>query len=274
MGVVAERPGDLGPDLRVGMRGVRRERLTQRRVLEARRELHDAGQRGLVQTAQQMQEMLHDGLPRFLQHAGVIRLHRRSQMGELLESRPHQHRALHALQGRDGGKLDRRMPVPQQPQHPADVARRRRDGQEPRALQALPPADRAVVGPHHARPPLLLQGAGQLLPPFGGDAGGPGDQRLDREGHRQPAQALQHLRGPGLTQGPALEHGVDEHALRVDPDTAPLPDPAVQNDEDDEGDEQRGLHRHQDDEELAARHLPTQRRIFSSATRKLMGFTR
>ena len=60
----------------------------------------------------------------------------------------------------------------------------------------------------------------------------------------------------------------------MDPDTAPLPDPAVQNDEDDEGDEQRGLHRHHDGEELAARHLPTQRRIFSSATRKLMGFTR
>jgi hypothetical protein len=54
---------------------------------------------------------------------------------------------------------------------------------------------------------------------------------------------------------------------------APQPEPTIQNDEDDEGCEEHALNQRDDEEKLAARHLPTQRRIFSSATRKLMGFT-
>ena len=59
----------------------------------------------------------------------------------------------------------------------------------------------------------------------------------------------------------------------MDPGLAAQTDPAIQNDEGDEREEQRALRDGDDQEELPARHLPTQRLIFSRATRRLIGFT-
>ncbi len=62
-------------------------------------------------------------------------------------------------------------------------------------------------------------------------------------------------------------------AARIEPRTAPQSEPAVEDNEDDESPEQQPLHDRHDDEEMAGAHRPTQRRIFSSATRRLIGLT-
>jgi len=119
----------------------------------------------------------------------------------------------------------------------------------------------------------MLQRAGQLLPPLPGHAGGPGDEPVDGEWHRQARQRVRHLDRSHLPQRPASHHVVELHAPRLQLGAAPQPEPAVQDDQDDERDEQHALRQGDDQQELAAGHLPTQRLIFSSATRKLIGFT-
>jgi len=95
-----------------------------------------------------------------------------------------------------------------------------------------------------------------------------------RHRDRQARQRPQHLDGGRLPERPPLHQPVELDPPRVDLCAAAHPHPAIQNDENDQGDEQRALRDGDDEQELTARHLPTQRLIFSRATRRLIGFTR
>src|SRR5207244_12360673 len=123
-------------------------------------------------------------------------------------------------------------------------------------------------------PTLALEPSRQLLPAVAPDAGGPGDERVDRDRDRQARHCPQHLVGARLPERPPLHQRVELDSQRVDSRTAPHPYPAIQNDENDQADEQHALGDGDDEKELTARHLPTQRLIFSRATRRLIGFTR
>ena len=61
---------------------------------------------------------------------------------------------------------------------------------------------------------------------------------------------------------------------RVELGAPAQPDPPIQDDEDHQRHEEHALGDGDDEEKPVARHLPTQRLIFSSATRRLIGFTR
>ncbi len=274
MGKPAQRAGHLRTHFRIGVRAERGERLAQRRLLQPPREFDEARQPGIVQPAEQLLQVPQHGGPRPPEHAGVVGLDRGPQERQLLERRRHEDGAPQALERRGGGELDGGMRVAQQPQHPADVVGRRGDRQKARALEPLPPARRAIVGPHDPRPPLVLERPRQLLPRPARHPGGPVDERLDRERHGQTRQCAQHLVGGGPPQRPALHHRVELEPARVHLRAAPQADPPIQDDQDHQGDEQHPLGGGGDEQKIATRHLPTQRLIFSSATRRLIGFTR
>src|SRR5207302_4560508 len=137
----------------------------------------------------------------------------------------------------------------------------------------LPPPGGATVPAQDPRPPAVLQLAGQFPPTLTGDARGPGHERVDDERHWKQTERVCHRSRVGLAQHPTLHHRIELDPSRVDLGTPAQPYPAVENDEGDQGKEQRTLCDGDDDEEMTARHLPTQRLIFSRATRRLIGFT-
>src|SRR2546426_5772675 len=154
---------------RVEVRGERREALAQRRFLQPARELDDPGKPGVVQSPEQELQVPHHGGARPLEHARVVSLHRRSEERQLLERRGDEKLAIHPLERRGRGDLDRGMRVAQQAQHAAHVARRRDDGEKPGGIEPLPPPRRPAAGAHQPRPPLVFQPARQLLPPLAQD---------------------------------------------------------------------------------------------------------
>ncbi len=120
----------------------------------------------------------------------------------------------------------------------------------------------------------MLERLRQRLPPLTRYASGPRDEGVDGERNGQLRQRSEDVGSAGLAQRPALHHAVERDPAGMQLRAPAQPDPAIQDDEDDQGDEQHALNRGDDDQELTARHLPTQRLIFSSATRRLIGFTR
>ncbi len=256
------------------MAGEGGEALPEGWLIEPGSELDQPWQRGVISAAQHLEEQLHHHGARAPQHAGVIGAHRRRESGQALEGDGGEGGAVDPLERRDGSDVDRRVRVPQQLQHARRVLGRRCDGEEAGRLEALPPAGRVAVRPHQPRPPVIAQRRGELAPAVAGHARRPRHEGVDRQWHgeaRQPEQHGGHVRG---AERPALHRVVELDDAGVQLRAAPQPEPAVEDDQHDEGREEDALHERHDGQELATGHLPTQRRIFSSATRRLIGFTR
>ena len=153
------------------------------------------------------------------------------------------------------------------------ILRCRGDAQESRGLQTLPPARRGGVRADELGPPVVFERLRQLAPALPRHPRRPFDDRVDRQRHGEPGQSDKDARQWGRPCRPAPHGGVDGLTARIQPGAAPQPEPAVQYDENNERAEEDPLDDGDDSQEVAGGHRPTQRLIFSSATRRLIGFT-
>src|SRR5207244_8927272 len=147
---------------------------------------------------------------------------------------------------------------------------------EARGLEPLPPPPGHRVRPHDAGPPMTAQRGGELPPAIARDSGRPAHQRIHGEGDRQAPQVHQHAPKVRRAERPPLHGGIEPDHTRMHPCSAAKSEPTIENDEDDESDEERALCDRHDSEKVTAGHLPPppDGRIFSSATRRLIGLTR
>ena len=217
--------------------------------------------------------MVDDDRSRAAQHRGVVRLHGRREMRQPVERRERERAVLHALERRDCRDVNGGMRIVDEAQETSGVARHCRDAQEARAFETLPPTRRAAVGADDPRPQVVLERSGELPPAFARHARRPAHQGIDRQWDGKTCQSDEDTRQWSRSRRPASHRGVDCLAARIEARAPTQPEPTVQDDQHDERREQATLHDRDDDEKMAGTHLPTHRRIFSSATRRLMGFT-
>ena len=274
MRVVRQGSRGLRAHFHIGVDGERRQGLPQRGILEPKCELRDPRQRGIGRPTQLLEQQFHHRRPGPAQHARVVGLDGRRQLGEALERDGDERRAVHALQRGHGGDVHGGVRVAKQPEQARRIRRPRQHREEPGALQPLPPATGIGVGPQQARPHGVAERVPELAPTLPGNPGCPGHERVHGHRRRQSGEPDGHRR---QRPGP---HGPLEHRLiqRLFPGThlraATHAEPAVENDQHHESREQRTLHHRDHIQDVAAVHRPTQRRIFSRATCRLLGFTR